>query len=668
MDIKLTPRLLIAAVFAGSLIASADASHGSSPVVNISQLVHPVVRTTLAASRTYFVMTDRFADGDSTNNSGGLVGGPLVTGYDPTSPAFFHGGDFAGLTQHLSYIKGLGFTDIWITPPVKQKYVQGSSAAYHGYWGEDFTTIDPHLGSEADFANFVAQAHQLGLKVIMDIVVNHTADVIQYDASGKAFVPANQKTVKNPGWLNDVSNYHNVGDIGANNRATMLTGDFFGLDDLATEKQAVRDGWVNIWGSWIRKYRIDGFRIDTAQYVEPGFWNYFLPAIKKVAASVGIKDFPIYGEIADANPEDVAPFVTDQSFPSALDFPFQSAISTFAKSLGSANAVAALFNADDLYTTAHSSAYNLATFLGNHDMGRIGYFLNQSASWTGPEALLARDELAHALLFLLRGSPIVYYGDEKGMTGSGGDKSARQDMFSTQVSDWSSELRIGGNPIGSSSAFQIHNPLEDEITNIQGYLVANPELSNGSQQLRLAQGSLLATTRFANAYEYATVFNSGAETSTATFSVLTASSTWHTELGGASVSQPSSKSIAVTLPSYGYVLLKSENTYVAPRLASLKLLPVVSDANSQGWLPITAQLAPDSYANVSFSYRIGSGAWQELGTSDHTTYGEPGLAGDLYRVYFHPSTVRHGVRVEFIAVAQSDSGQLLASQILGYTV
>ena len=131
------------------------------------------------------MLPDRYANGDPTNDRGGATGGSSVTGFDPTSTGWYHGGDLKGLTGScsdpgtgLARIKDLGFTAIWIAPVVVQQWVQGDSAAYHGYWGLDFTNVDPHLGTDADFAAFVDCAHSLGLKVYLDVVVNHTADVI----------------------------------------------------------------------------------------------------------------------------------------------------------------------------------------------------------------------------------------------------------------------------------------------------------------------------------------------------------------------------------------------------------------------------------------------------------------------------------------------------------
>ena len=132
----------------------------------------------------YFLLPDRFDNADRANDRGGLAGGPLRTGFDPTHKGFYHGGDLKGLTRRLGYIQDLGATAIWVGPIFKNKAVQGApgheSSGYHGYWITDFTTVDPHLGTDADFRALVDAAHARGMKVYMDIIANHTADVIKY--------------------------------------------------------------------------------------------------------------------------------------------------------------------------------------------------------------------------------------------------------------------------------------------------------------------------------------------------------------------------------------------------------------------------------------------------------------------------------------------------------
>ncbi len=131
----------------------------------------------------YFVMADRFENGATANDTGGLTGDRLVTGFDPTGRGFYNGGDLAGLLQRIDYIAGLGTTSIWLTPSFKNKPVQledGPSAGYHGYWITDFTQVDPHLGTNAELRALIDAAHARGMKVYFDIITNHTADVIGY--------------------------------------------------------------------------------------------------------------------------------------------------------------------------------------------------------------------------------------------------------------------------------------------------------------------------------------------------------------------------------------------------------------------------------------------------------------------------------------------------------
>ncbi len=146
------------------------------------------VRSTASDNVFYFAMTDRFANGDPSNDTAGSASGdPLVHGYLPTDKGYYHGGDVAGLMARLDYLQGMNVTAVWVTPPFTNRWVQGdgtlagSSAGYHGYWQLDFTQIDPHFGTNAEMVALVEAAHARGMKVFFDIILNHTADVISYE-------------------------------------------------------------------------------------------------------------------------------------------------------------------------------------------------------------------------------------------------------------------------------------------------------------------------------------------------------------------------------------------------------------------------------------------------------------------------------------------------------
>ena len=615
-----------------------------------SGFVKPVVRDSQSDESVYFIMTDRYSNGDPTNDLGGVDGSKYVTGYSPSEIGWWHGGDFKGITNNLATIKQMGFTSIWITPPVVQKYVQGESAAYHGYWGVDFTTTDPHLGSESDFKEMIAAAHQLKMKVIIDVVINHTADVIYYENS-KPKVNKSEEKVKKPDWLNSISNYHNLGDNPVRGNS-ILDGDFFGLDDLATEKEAVINGWIDLWSLWITKFDIDGMRIDTFKHVNPEFWKKFIPKIKAVAAKAGKKDFPIFGEAADADPETLSTYVAGGQVSSVLDFAFQKKVKSFVQYGYSAEEMAELFNGDDLYTTARTNAYGLATFLGNHDMGRIGYFLATAISSEKEQALLERSKLANAMLFLLRGGPVTYYGDEKGFTGTGGDKSARQDMFATQVLDWQTEQRIGSSPIAGASAFSVKNPLEEQIAELQQVIAENPGLRKGNQEVRWAKNSLLVTTRRLGSDEYIIALNGSDGQGQSQFVVGSESSNWDLLLGTCSLTGDAQ--VNLQIPARDYCVFKAKQLKSGAGSIKISKPKVIETGLPSGWREISTQLSGANYAEVTFNVRVKGKKWISIGTSDRRTFTTSRTKGGFYRVYLHPEDYKKGSTIELIAAAVAD--------------
>jgi len=626
-----------------------------------SDFIKPVIRGPQSDESVYFVMTDRFENGDTSNDYGGTDKSVSVSGYLPDDIGWWHGGDFKGLTKRLDYIKSMGFTSLWITPPVVQKSVQGNSSAYHGYWGIDFTTVDPHLGSEADFKELVSQAHKLNMKVIIDVVVNHTADVIYYDNSGRPQVSAAEANIKKPDWLNLISNYHNLGNnprIGN----TVLDGDFFGLDDLETENPKVISGWIDVWTNWITKFDIDGMRIDTFKHVNPEFWKVFIPKIQAAALAAGKKDFPIFGEASDTDAQSLSVYVAGGEVPSVLDFDFQKQVKSFVQFGVSAQNLADLFNRDDLYTTSTTNAYGLATFLGNHDMGRIGYFLSNAVSAGESQTLLERAKLANAALFLLRGGPVLYYGDEKGMTGIGGDKKARQDMFATQVVDWQNEVRIGSTSIKNLSAFDVKNPLEDQITELQKVIAANPALRNGTQQVRYAKYGLFIVSRYLNGVEYLVALNGADAAAQGQFKVGSPKGEWEVLSGNCTISSDSQVTLAIA--QRDYCVVKAKTPAVNTGVMKISTPKVVNTSLPSGWREVSAQVTGADYAEVTFSVRVKGGKWKSIGTADRRTFASETTKGGLYRVYLHPEDFKKGSTIEVIAATVDAKKKVLLSKVV----
>ena len=124
----------------------------------------------------YFVLTDRFADGDPTNNNQG------AGEFNPAKSSHYSGGDLKGIQQKLDYIQGLGATALWLTPPVANQWwsEKAQYAGYHGYWATDFTNIDAHYGTLADYQQLSRALHGRGMYLIQDIVVNHTGNFFGY--------------------------------------------------------------------------------------------------------------------------------------------------------------------------------------------------------------------------------------------------------------------------------------------------------------------------------------------------------------------------------------------------------------------------------------------------------------------------------------------------------
>jgi glycosidase len=537
--------------------------------------------------------------------------------------------------------------------------VQGDSAGYHGYWFLDITRPDPHFGTEAEFAAFMDCAHRLGIKVFLDVVVNHTADVISYPqgsayvslaerpyrtAAGRAFDPwdftsgrafprlnatrsfaktpvvaSTLAAAKRPGVFNDVTKYHNRGDIdwGSCVGRCEMDGDFSGLDDLMTEDWTVVKALADAYGAWITKYGISGFRIDTAKHVDPHFFDRWLPLIQSAASEAGQPGFTEFGEAWITDAAQLAEFQQQRGLPSVLDFPLQDSARQFASGRAGGGILSAQFEEDDYYTSPTTNAYGLTTFLGNHDMGRIGFFLATDSQAEGQE-LLERDLLAHDLLYLTRGVPVVYYGDEVGMTGSGDgtDKQARQDMFATQVADWQTQERIGGAPVGSRSSFDRSTVLEGHLAALARLRTEHPALATGAMIPRGSAGSVFAVSRIdASARsEYLVAFNSGEAEAAVTLAVATPDAAWRTLMGAGGAVAVGDGRVRVVVPARSSVVVQADRPIPEPAAPRISLRSAKDFVT--GRYRLTAAVPGQDPSSVTFLVRRPRGSWSVAGVDD----------------------------------------------------
>jgi alpha-amylase len=663
------------------------------------------LRAPVTAENFYFVMADRFENGQTGNDLGGLPADRLVSGFDPTHKGFYHGGDLAGIRQRLGYVRGLGTTAIWLTPSFKNRAVQledGPSAGYHGYWITDFTQIDPHLGTNEELAALVREAHGMGMKVFFDIITNHTADVIDYEeahrpgyiskdqepyrtAAGTPFddrdyagtdsFPPLSRTesfpytpfnppdapVKVPGWLNDVTLYHNRGNttfVGENS----YYGDFFGLDDLFTEHPRVVEGMIDIYKAWIRDFGIDGFRIDTMKHVNDEFWQRFAPQVLSFARSQGKREFFMFGEVFDTTKSFTSHFTTHDRVQAVLDFPFQQAAQNFAANSHPTDELRDFFVGDDWYTDADSNVYQLPTFLGNHDMGRIGRFVKVANADAGDAELLARDRLAHELMYFSRGNPVIYYGDEQGFTGDGGDQDARQDMFPSQVASYNDDDLIGTDETTATDNFDADHPLYESIGALARLTRRHEALRDGAQQHRWSSSApgVYAFSRLDRheQHEYVVAVNNAEQAQSAAVPTYLRETPFRLlyGTGPARLVSGADKRLGLTVEPLSAVVYRAtrplERSHRAPAIS------LADPGELRDRAEVRALVGGDGFAEVTFLARVGGGGWKPIGTDDNAPY----------RVFHDVADLAPGTRVQYKAVVLDNAGHARASQVRRGTV
>nr|WP_245232018.1 alpha-amylase family glycosyl hydrolase [Streptomyces lavenduligriseus] len=571
----------------------ASAGRPSAPPSD-ARLAAVPARHDMTREQFYFLLPDRFADGSAANDRGGLTGDRTTTGYDPTDKGFYQGGDLKGLISKLDYVKGLGTTAIWLAPIFKNKPVQGNgeSAGYHGYWITDFTRVDPHFGTNADLAELIRKAHAKGMKVFFDVITNHTADTVtntektfayrgkgaypyldtegrpfddtkgmrKIDARGFPYTPQvtpSERNAKVPAWLNDPTMYHNRGDSTFAGEST-LYGDHTGLDDLWTERPEVVRGMEKIYEKWVDEFRVDGFRVDTVRNVDMEFWTQWATALDAHAAKKGRKNFFVFGETLSSDPAVTSPYVRQGRLDATLDFPLQDAVRQYASQGRTADRLADVFAQDYRYTTDKANAYEQVTFLGNHDMGRIG-------------------------AFLLKDNP------------GAGDAELPYDPS---------------------------HPLYRAIAALSRLTRDHPALRDGVQTERYAQGSVYAFTRTDTHRRdhYLVAANNATEARTVRIATGFAGVAYRGLYGTTgTVTSGADTRVTVTIPPLSSVVLKAKQRIGTPATRPTLVLKAPA-AGATGDVDVSADVSGGGLDRVVFAAQVGNGPWQTLGTADHAPY------------------------------------------------
>ena len=334
----------------------------------------------------YFVVLDRFADGDPANN----------VKVDKKAQGAFHGGDFKGLQAQLDELSSLGVTSLWITPVVKNidGFVTGAGFpdwGYHGYWADDFQQVDPRFGSEQEFKALVDACHARGIRVLLDVVYNHPGYNTRY-----------LKAPETKGWLRS----EELGTCGQDDLTTCMSG----LPDFKTELPEVAKYLLDAQIAWGKRSGVDGFRLDTVKHVDHPFWQEHR---RRTREELG-KDFFLLGEVWGGDRESLDPWFSTDEMDAGFDFGFQGSALSWAQGRGRTVAF------DSYLRSRHKvrKGYHLSHFLSSHDVPGALFQLK------GDKKLF---RLAAALQLTTSGIPVIYYGEEVGR--AGGDWPAnRSDM------------------------------------------------------------------------------------------------------------------------------------------------------------------------------------------------------------------------------------------------
>ena len=346
----------------------------------------------------YFAVTDRFFDGDTSNNDAYGVG-DYNTGDKGGSS--YHGGDFAGLNEKLDYLKDLGVNTIWITPIVENitedqhdAKTDTATYGYHGYWASDFTEINKHLGTKEEFAALLDAAHSRGMKLMVDVVLNHAGYGTE-NYFNNILTGEDENAIK---MLRDSSN-----TVSGDDKLAPLSD----LPDFVTEDPEVRDQLIEWQTDWMDEFDIDYYRVDTVKHVDSTTWAAFKNSLTKVNP-----DFKMIGEYSGAGYANTAGELGTGSMDALLDFDFND----FAQNFVGGN----ISNVESSLQKRNAALNNTATmgsFLSSHDEDSLQYKLVNESGFSEEEAYNLM-KVAATLQITAKGQPVIYYGEEIGQGGA----------------------------------------------------------------------------------------------------------------------------------------------------------------------------------------------------------------------------------------------------------
>ena len=346
----------------------------------------------------YFAVTDRFFDGDAENNDAYGVGDYNIGEKGGSS---YHGGDFAGLNQKLDYLKDLGVNTIWITPIVENitedqhdNETDTATYGYHGYWASDFTKLNKHLGTEQQFKALLDAAHSKGMKIMVDVVLNH-AGYGTDDYFNRILTDADGNSIS---MIRDSSN-----TISGDDKYDSLSD----LPDFVTENKAVTDQLVTWQTEWMSKYSIDYYRVDTVKHVETTTWAAFKNSLTKVNP-----DFKMIGEYSGAGYANNAGELGTGTMDALLDFDFND----FAQNFVTGN-ISSVENSLQKRNNAINNTSVMGSFLSSHDEDTLQYKLVNESKISEEEAYNLM-KVAATLQITAKGQPVLYYGEEIGQGGA----------------------------------------------------------------------------------------------------------------------------------------------------------------------------------------------------------------------------------------------------------